>query len=377
MELIKVYDTEKYLNNVIIPLSLGIEHVIFVTHDKLNPKQKEAMIKLLQDHGIKVDIHTLSDDDKEAKDIFKVYPDIIVDISSNRYLNFYLFEKAINAGNTILYYDERENVIKDYRSHKVYKKDLYRFSIKEMVELAGGQIKTTMHAAPDLNDQDFIYKLKMVMKEAIDDYGLFANFISRIMQALRGNDKATLSKKQQASLKTSPFYPLFDSLHIIDINKGMLNIDKRFKLQLINVGSWLESYLYILIRESGLFDDCIMSASIDFSAREDYFPVVCEIDMIVAYNNHTAFISCKSNKVDTPALNEIKVHNLMFGSNLSKAIVFTADDLNINNPPIFEKAQELDVAIIDKTMIKNNTVPLVLKKIFNDEYIYEKVIING
>ena len=67
----------------------------------------------------------------------------------------------------------------------------------------------------------------------------------------------------------------------------------------------------------------------------------------------------------------------MFGSNLSKAIVFTADDLNINNPPIFEKAQELDVAIIDKTMIKNNTVPLVLKKIFNDEYIYEKVIING
>ncbi len=377
MELIKVYDTGNYLNNVIIPLSLGIRHVIFVTHDRLNIKQRDAMIALLEDHDITVDIFTMNDDDKEAEDIFKDHPDLIVDISSNRYLNFYLFEKAIDEGNTILYYDERENVIKDYRSHKVYKSDLYRFSIEEMVRLAGGVIKETMHKAPDITDCDFVDKLKRVVDVAIDDYGQFAGFISKIMQALKGQDRASLSKKQQTSIKVSKFYPLLRDLGIIDIDRGVLDIDKRFKLQLINIGSWLESYLYIVIKESGQFDDCIMSAGIDFSAREDYFPVVCEIDMIVALNNRTAFISCKSNKVDTSALNEIKVHNLMFGSGLSKAAIFTADDLNINNPAIFEKAQQLTVAVIDKTVIKNKSITLVLRKIFDGSYTYEKVVVNG
>lgn len=373
MELIKVYDTQNHLNNVIIPLSLPITRVVFVTHDKPQPRQKKAMIDLLNNHDIEVDFYELEDDERQAKAIFEKYAEAIVDISSNRYLNFYLFEKAIRQEMTILYYDEMENVIKDYRTHDIYTRDLYRFTIKEMIELAGGSIKDTMHSAPDLNDHDFINKIKKVMTRAIDDYGLFTGFISRIMQALKGRDQASLNKKQQVSLKTSPFYELFSDLGIIDIKNSRLTIDRRFKLLLINVGSWLESYFYILIKESGDFDDVIMSATIDFSAREDIYPVICEIDGIVALRNRTAFISCKSNKVDTQALNEIKVHNLMFGSTLSKACVFTADDLNVNNPPIFEKAQELDVAIIDKTAIENKAIALVLKKIFEGTYRYERV----
>ena len=47
--------------------------------------------------------------------------------------------------------------------------------------------------------------------------------------------------------------------------------------------------------------------------------------------------------------------------------------MNIKNPAIFKKAQELDVRVIDITAIKNHAVPLVMNKIFNDTYEYERV----
>ena len=90
-------------------------------------------------------------------------------------------------------------------------------------------------------------------------------------------------------------------------------------------------------------------------------------------DNHLGLVSCKSNKVDTDAINEIKVHNTVFGNHLSKAVIFTAEDMNIKNPAIFKKAQELDVRVIAITAIKNHAVPLVMNKIFNDTYEYERV----
>ena len=374
MELIKVYDTHDYLNNVITPLSIGVDKVIFVTHDKILFKQREAMIALLREHDIEVLFFELKEDERDVNRLLEYYKDAILDISSNRYLNFYLFERAIAQDRAILYYDNRENVIKDYRAHRVYTDKLYRLTIEEMIELAGGILNPSMHEAPNISDNTLKEKIKYIVEEAIADYGNFTSFISRTMQILKGKTKAPISKKQAASLKSSPYFSLFQDLHILEVTSSNLMIDDRYRLLMTNVGSWLESYLYLTLKESGLFDDCVMSAAIDFSAREDVYPVVCEIDMIVALNNRLVFVSCKSNKVDTQALNEIKVHNVMFGNDMSKACIFTADDLNVNNPPIFEKAQELDVAVIDSTAIKNKAISLVMKKILEGTYSYERVV---
>ena len=371
--LIKVFDSHDYLNNVIAPLSLDLKRVIFITHDTIPRKHKEAAITLLDHKGIDAMIVELKDDEKEIENLFRTYPEAIVDISSDRYLNFYIFERAIRDGREVIYFDNRENVIKDYRTHTILKKDLYHLDIAEMIYLAGGTIKTTLHEAPDMYDKDYVNKIKMIIQHVIDDYGHFTNFISKTMQILKGEIKVSLSKKQKNSLINSDYYQLFRDLDIVLIQNNTLKIDPRFKTLLTNAGSWLESYLYITIKESGDFDDCIMSATIDFSDRDDIYPVICEIDAIVALANRLAFISCKSNRVSTEALNEIKVHRHVFGSETSKAVIFTADDLNIKNPPIFKKAQELSVAVIDKTTIENRSIALVMKKILSDTYRYERV----
>jgi hypothetical protein len=136
-----------------------------------------------------------------------------------------------------------------------------------------------------------------------------------------------------------------------------------------------------------------MSAVIDFRSRGDFYPVSCEIDLITIKNNRLLFISCKSNKVDTEAINEIKVHNLSFGNTISKSAICTIEDLNINNPAIYKKAEEHEVAIVDYTSFKNkiknkgvgliegknlkdNTLVDIVDKIIENKYEYEKVVYN-
>ncbi len=368
-ELIKVYDHSDHLNNVITALSTDVSEVIYFTRVQPLKRQAQALEDLLKRKGIGLKIIRL-EDDSYIDTILNEHANAYIDISSSRYLSYLLFEKALDHRGAILYYDQYENVIKNYRSHSVYTDKIYTLSIKEMIELAGGALTPSLHKTPNMKDSDYVIRLKKVMATAIKDYGAFTTFVSKVAQILKNE---TINKETAKAFGNHKYYRLLKSLNILWIKEGRLLADKRFKQALTNVGSWLESYLYISIKESGYFDDCVMSATIDFGDREEAYPVVCEIDAVVAKDNRTGFVSCKSNKVDKMALNEIKVHRYMFGGAFSKACVMTADNLNINNPAIYEKAQELDVAIIDKTHIVNNEVAEVIKKVLDGSYTYERV----
>ena len=84
----------------------------------------------------------------------------------------------------------------------------------------------------------------------------------------------------------------------------------------------------------------MMSCVIDFSGQSRRYPVICEIDCLVIRDNHVLFTSCKSNKVAADDLNEIKVHNVIFGNTLSSPVMCTLEDLDQKSPSVYSKARE-------------------------------------
>lgn len=348
------------------------DRVIYLYRHIDKKRKAEALKDILNKHHISTEFIRV-EDENIIEEILNNYNDADIDITAVRYLSIYLFERVLKRKSDIYYYDREENVIKDYRQHITVKSELKRLSIKEMVNLSGASLISSMHLLPDMNNKEITRTVLSVVDEAINNYHGFTNFISLTMQIIARNT-LKLSENDIKHIINNPIYHIMHKYDILEIRDGELYIANDYYKELLkNAGAWLETYLYIRIMESNEFDDCTMSSVIEFKDSDVRVPISCEIDVIVMKDNHLGLVSCKSNKVDTDAINEIKVHNTVFGNHLSKAVIFTADDMNIKNPAIFKKAEELDVRVIDITAIRNHAVPLVMNKIFNDTYEYERV----
>ena len=156
------------------------------------------------------------------------------------------------------------------------------------------------------------------------------------------------------------------------LNENIITFQNRNLKELIGVtGSFLENYLYISLQESGAFDDIRMSAVIDFADEKYKHPVLCEIDCLVLKDNRLLFVSCKSTKADSAALNEVYVHNKRFGNVLSAAVLCGFEEFERRYPSIYAKAEELGIYIADRSCFENDRIAAVFESIFDGTYRYD------
>ena len=370
-----IYDDRDYLNNVIVPLTQRYEKVIFFYRDEISENRQYATIDVLKKQGIDAFFVKLENNEDKIDEIFQKYQFADVDVSTNRYLTLYLFESAIKLNRNVYYYDNFENLVKDYRKHECVTKDTFKLGIKDLIELGGGKLEQNMHALPDMGNKEDVQAVKNIVYHCIHKYTKFVNYVSYMAQLISKSSAAIrLNAYEKEKVQQNEIYAIMHENSVLWIDGDVLKIKNRyFRKLLTNAGAWLETYLYICYVESGLFDECSMSSIINFKKHNDIHPITCEIDLMLVKNNYLLFISCKSNKVDTSALNEIKLHNYFFGNRISNAMVCTMEDLNIKNPSVYQKAIELGVAIIDVTTIEAKEVAKVTLDLINDKYCYEKV----
>lgn len=370
-----IYDDRDYLNNVIVPLTLGYQKVIYFHRDKISENRKYATIDVLNKHDIDAYFVKLEKGEQQILDTFDKYQEADIDVSTNRYLTLYIFEKAINSKRKIYYYDSHENIVKDYRLHIPVKETTASLTIKELIELGGGKLEQNMHALPNMENKEDVEAVKNIVYSSINKYTKFVNYVSYIAQLIsKANGTIHLNAYERDKVVLNGIYSIMNRNGVLWLREDVLMIKNRyFRKLLTNAGAWLETYLYITFVESGLFDECAMSSIINFKKREDIYPITCEIDLMLLKDNYLLFISCKSNKVDTPALNEIKLHNYFFGNRISNAMVCTVEDLNIKNPTVYQKAIELGVAVIDFTAIQRKTVAEETLALINNDYEYERI----
>ena len=358
----KGFSKNDTLNNVLVPISLKADKVIFFSREEYSLKVVEGCKEVLNSRGIEdIEFILICDEKNELDDYFNKYPNALVDMTGSRYILLRLFEQAQKHHNDVYYYDSEDNCIKSYHSHGCYKEKVPSLSIKELITLSGGKIVSNIHRHPDLKNNEINEAIVKMVENNLDTYSEFITFVNVVNKIIvKEEDTLThpLTKEEFNRLKQQPILQQALKLNLFNLNKDSLNFDNHVKQQLFLVaGTWLESYLYLKLKENNYFNDVMMSVVIDFSEKHDRrFPVICEIDVLASHLNALYFISCKSNKVDTNALNEIKIHNNMFGNDLSKPVICTLEDLRNCNINIYQKAQELGIVVIDLEIVKNQRI---------------------
>ena len=210
-------------------------------------------------------------------------------------------------------------------------------------------------------------------------YPRFINFVQKINTIIthkgsRDGKTFYLGEEEIDRIVKDESYRIYEREGLLKIEGNRLVLYSHKVAKLFSVsGAFLENYLYIKLKKSGYFDDVMMSCVIDFSGQSRRYPVICEIDCLVIRDNHVLFTSCKSNKVAADDLNEIKVHNVIFGNTLSSPVMCTLEDLDQKSPSVYSKARELEVAVIDRSSFQRNRVAKDFLSVIEKTYNYEKM----
>ncbi|MBQ6334668.1 MAG: DUF1887 family protein [Erysipelotrichaceae bacterium] len=375
-KILTVYDDNDPLNNVISALTLKADEIFFVYHHEVNKKNFENIDKVLKKYlEIKTTYIMLEDDKKQLSEIFQQNKDLIVDVGGAKYLSLVLFEMVKDTDNKIIYYDDDENCIKDYRSHTILYENVFKLQIEDVLCLRGGEIKEYMHRS--VNDKQAKDAIVSLVENNMENYGAFIRYITKLNSIISsahylGANTYQLEENQRLDLISDAVYDRISEL--FTIKEGKLKFtSKKLKEMTAVAGAFLENYLYIKLSESGKFDDIKMSAVIDFAEEKYIYPVRCEIDCLIIKDNKLLFVSCKSTKADASTLNEIYVHNHRFGNVLSMPVLCVCEDLDRKYPSTYAKGEELGIYLVDRSSFMNGEISEVFASILDGTYVYDLI----
>ena len=375
-KLLTVFDDNESLNNVVSALTLDVSEVFYIYHNNINKDIFVNVDKVLNRHKkIKTHFLKLKDDEKEINAIINKNKNIIIDVGGAKYLSLLLFELAKDRDNKIVYFDDEENVIKDYRTHSVIVYNVFRLSIEDVFNLRNGKIVENMHR--NATDKKTIEAINTLVENNLDNYSSFIRYITKINSIIgsgkrKGARSFELSSKQIKDIRTDSSYK--KAKELFTINDNTITFATTKLLQLVSVsGAFLENYLYNRLIKSKKFDNVLMSTVIDFSGNRYNHPVRCEIDLLAIRNNKLLFVSCKSSKIDTPDLNEIYAQNSLFGNVLSFPVICLCEDADRKYPSIYSKAEEMNIYVIDKSNMQEKGFPEIFSKIVDGTYVYDEI----
>ncbi len=376
-KLLTVYDDVDPLNNVVSALTMKADKVFFVYHHDVAQRKFDDIRKVLTNHrDMKVEFIKLFSDDIQINELLDQNRNITVDVGGATYLSLLLFEMVRNRDNPIIYYDDDENCIKDYRSHTVITRDVFRLNIEDVLALGGGEIREYMHRS--VTDRETKQALVSLVENNMDNYSGFIRYVTKINSILSnrtyiGSNTYQLKESDRSSILTDNEFDKCRELFDIDDSLRLKFKTRKLREMTSISGSFLENYLYLKLDESKLFDDVKMSAVIDFSDDKYSYPVRCEIDCLIIRDNRLLFVSCKSTKADATTLNEIYVHNSRFGNALSLPVLCVCEELDRKYPSTYAKGEELGIYIVDRSSFLGGNISGVFASILNGTYVYDDV----
>lgn len=127
-----------------------------------------------------------------------------------------------------------------------------------------------------------------------------------------------------------------------------------------DIGSVLELYTYQKCLETGVFQDVVTSAVVDWEGENAKDAVTNEIDVMAACGVNPVFISCKTCDVKTEALNELAILRDRFGSGTARAAIVTTRN---GGGPMRRRAAELGIDVIDYSDISAGRMKELLTKL--------------
>lgn len=231
-----------------------------------------------------------------------------------------------------------------------------KLSFADILLLQGRVYNRNMHM---LAEEKFFPQIITMSEYAFahqSDFKFFYDFVHHKSDGVLSEPglKLVLKKAPQISDRIVRIFELFEKQGFI---KG-LRIDEYeivfecaapFVKEMLAVkGSWLELYVYILAKESGLFSEVYQSVMIGWDLqRRPRFNVENEIDVVLMKEGIPIFMSCKMTNPKPDDLNEIYALADSFGGHGAVPALVTSYHVRKRNVTLWNRAREMGVWLID------------------------------
>lgn len=375
--LIELYD-ERIIENVLGPESFHPEHIVYLCPPEVteNETRRKNLKQFLQSRGLQAELEFLSTSlyksDRILHQLRKVAAqnaDCAMDVTGGS--DAALFAAGMFCSESdipVFTYSRKRNRFYNI-SNAPFADELpcmLSYNVEEFFRMAGGTMrKGRVDNATLGNYKNQIQPFFDLYLQHSREWTDFIIFMQRISQVQHGEriplsvsgsyvqkgehgSRITANPKLLKGLERIGF---LKNLCVADGEKVTFEFaDEQVRAWLRDVGSVLELFMYQACKDTGIFNDVVSSAIVDWDGTIGHESVSNEIDVVAARGVVPLFISCKACEVKTEALNELAILTDRFGGKGAKAVIATTEPCNA---AARHRAAQLGIAVIDREELEN------------------------
>lgn len=245
----------------------------------------------------------------------------------------------------------------------------FLLSVQQAIALAGGELLGCGHTDWRALDEDtltLIPRIFEIYMQHRPEWPAFSHYLQKLCQLqycaheasytgpktfvhhTAGNRMLTVNMAIASDLSS---IGVIRDLRLTGTGCSIVFRNSRMVRYLCDTGSWLELYVYSVLRSRAIFHDVEINPVISWDNDTDTEDTTNEVDLIASDGLKQLFISCKSGIPDNVAVNEIAAIVRRFGTQCARPVLVTASDLQRDAPAVFRRAMDMGVTVIDAGML--------------------------
>lgn len=256
--------------------------------------------------------------------------------------------------------------------------ELPSFNVEAVLSMAGGAMKSHGHLSLeeiDKETEDDIFKVWSIYKSHYRAWHKSVAYLQQVSKHLDGGSLAVSGAsviyggERISGADRAVMEALADAGIIRNYKNEGRRISFCYKSKLMqsclcDAGICLELYVFAAAKRMGIFSDVSISTVIDWDGDLDArYNTINEIDVFCVSGFVPLFISCKSGAPNVTALNEIKTLASRFGGEYARPVLVTMSDVRTRDRYLARRAEDMGVALIDRSDLVSEQLPKRLFKI--------------
>ncbi len=387
--LVELYDKEP-LENVLSACIFQPEMVVYICDERDSSMRKETAVdRLFKSRGMACSARFYYINTADPRQIMRAfeavvrdYPGCVFDGSGGKDLVLLMAGQFCKERKVPMMYvdvDRRRFVDLGGCAGLAGQFCIPQFSAEDIFALAGAKLVGYGHFSPtEMNEafEDDVLRIWPIVSKNPGAWGDAVGFFQAAAsemedQDLRLDAPAALQVNRQTAARAN--IPVLERLESVGAIRDLSVKGERVRFTyasllmkkcLQNQGIWLELYGYVTAKRSGLFHDVRTSLVVDWdNARGGERATRNEIDILVICGITPVFISCKMGTPTPLALSEIKILSEKFGGGQTRTVVLTAADVHHDNRPLAQRAEDLDIDLLDRSDLARGDLPSRLQRI--------------
>ena len=226
-------------------------------------------------------------------------------------------------------------------------------TVREIVELYGGKVRDLPEAYYDDHGRKAVEECLDSRRKNTKKWNAFCKAMGSLGTRYKGYSAWKADEKfwreYQSVLDSIPH--IFDRCEFVNGICEMDFHDTAYQILVTDTGVPFEYETYYQIMDSKAFDDVDLRVNIDWNGGDFVSgDPNSELDVVASKDCRLISISCKAGNYDQQAIYEVQSNAVKFGG--LNAVPVLCADINMERPEYVEKAEELNVLLIEHNLMK-------------------------